>query len=101
MPLPVLKNVRDNSVTNHFQIECFPNQASNSVKIVFSLFNDNDVNQSLLDITGRLVKKLYFQKMSGGIQSVNIDCSELQTGIYFITLKTNQNCGTIKIVIAK
>jgi hypothetical protein len=76
------------------EISVYPNPTKDSFVI-----NTNDlglVNSiSITDINGRVVKNLTLDGVSG---STNVDISDLNSGMYLITVKTDNGVGTSKII---
>jgi len=83
-------NLSTNSLQQN-QFSVFPNPAKDMVTITTE--NANDFSLELTDVTGKtLLNKTY----SGVENTLNI--SNLNSGIYFISLKTGDKSQTIKIV---
>ncbi|GGD20343.1 T9SS type A sorting domain-containing protein [Flavobacterium orientale] len=76
------------------EISAYPNPTKDSFVI-----DTNDlglVNSiSLTDINGRVVKNITFDGVSG---STNVDISDLNSGMYLLTVKTDNGVGTTKII---
>ncbi|MFZ4399952.1 MAG: M6 family metalloprotease domain-containing protein [Bacteroidales bacterium] len=68
-------------------INIFPNPFLETTKITYTLTEDENVQLSVIDITGKELIHTDFNKQSKGNQSLIIDASEMKAGIYFIKLK--------------
>ena len=85
-------NVEDSKL---FMVEIYPNPAKNFIKLTNnSLVNLKKVN--INDINGRVLKSKEFSKIT---IFENIDISNLNSGLYFITLQSNEGFITKKLII--
>jgi len=75
-----------------------PNPTNSFGTLVFSQANESIVNISLINSTGNLVKMLLNEVLDKGSHKLNIDVSELQSGIYFIKIVNNLNSEIVKVV---
>ena len=75
---------------NRFEIH--PNPATTTIFIEGAL-NDN-AQVSIIDLTGRCVKEV---EISNTISSINVE--DLESGVYFISVKQNENNYVEKLVI--
>lgn len=75
------------------RLSVYPNPANNIVNISN---NENIlINKvSIVDINGRIVKSSIF----GGVASTQINISELNSGVYFMNIDTNEGLATKKIM---
>ncbi len=77
----------------------YPNPSSNFIYVVKkSKSKINDAKIQLRDISSRLIHENLAQ---GGVESVKMDVSHLQNGLYFITIIDNEDSSkaTIKVLI--
>ncbi len=80
----------------------FPNPASTTCNIIYSVPTDATVNVSLYDISGRLIKTLLTNtQQSPGRYKMPIDVSNIPRGIYMYRVLLNNQAYTQKLVIAK
>lgn len=82
----------DNSFSN------FPNPFQNRTTIEYELTQSENVNLSLIDVNGRLVKQLYSGSKSQGIHSIELNGSDLSSGIYIMKLQMEGSVVYHKIV---
>ena len=75
---------------NRFEIH--PNPATTTISIEGAL-NDN-AQVSIIDLTGRCVKEI---EISGAVSTINIE--DVESGIYFISVKQNDNNFVEKLVV--
>ena len=83
-----LTSLKEN-LKNNFSI--YPNPANNVIAVKFS---GNDIIQSfsIFDISGKIVKSNMNPK------SKSIDVNNLESGVYFIRIESNQGIGIVKFV---
>jgi hypothetical protein len=82
-----------------------PNPFSRGTVIRFDLSTQGEVNLSIHDIEGRLVKKLVGEVRPAGSHSVAWDGrdssgAEVSVGIYFVHFKSGGTVATDKVVVA-
>lgn len=90
--------VEENSNTD-IAFSVFPNPSDNNVFVNFSLNNDEEVELTLTDMTGKNIKTIISSKLNKGEHSVVINKSEMNvSGIYFLNLKTTNSITVRKIL---
>lgn len=77
------------------------NLMKEKIKIKYILPYKANVKLIIQDITGRLVKTLLSSEARPGIYQIDWDGKELGSGIYFITLKANENVISKKVLLIK
>lgn len=78
----------------------YPNPAKDLAKVNFELFVNSDVKISVYDITGKMVMEIFNGKATAGKQTYVFNTSELNNGLYFVNIATNdkQQIAKLKIV---
>ncbi len=71
------------------------------VKLKLNLTSDDFVNLELFDLQGNKVKDIYNNFLSSGEQILDLDISDLQSGIYFIKLQCNGKTTVKKMMVAR
>lgn len=99
--VPVMQYVGIQSNENHnANIEVFPNPASNLTYIKFDLDQSQSIKYSLLDVTGKLIQQKTLDKVT--LQYETINTSDLNAGVYFISVEFEKNAAiTKKLIIQK
>jgi hypothetical protein len=82
--------------TNSLKI--YPNPVTDNLTIEFSMINEEDVEVSLLDATGKSVKVITNRQFQQGKNTISLDMTDLPACLYFIQLKTDKNLTTQKII---
>ncbi len=78
-----------------------PNPFSKRTTITYNLPASKTVDVSLFDTNGKLVKKLVAGKQSAGSHKLICDGQELNCGVYFVCLTTDEYTKTTKLIIAR
>jgi Secretion system C-terminal sorting domain len=79
----------------------YPNPASNSTIINFSLNQPTSVKLTLYDVLGREVQTLYDGMAQAGQTSVPLNASLLQNGAYECVLSTPPTSVSQSIIVSK
>jgi hypothetical protein len=91
-------NISNISGTNYLKI--FPNPASESATLILDAFEDNQFLISVFDAQQRIV---YSEQLE--IKEKNklhiLNTSELSSGIYFVTVRSNKTIKSSKLLISK
>lgn len=88
----------NNEVTVNNLIEIFPNPAANSATISFHAENAKDISISICDVTGRLIKNIKPEIIREGDNEINLDLTDLNTGIYFCKIESKNNLQAVKFI---
>jgi predicted phosphodiesterase len=78
----------DASITpqNYSLGQNYPNPFNPSTTINYTLASDSHVKLTLYDALGKIVRELVDQVQPGGTLSINVNATDLPSGIYFYTL---------------
>lgn len=96
-PNSILSNTND----TESKVKVFPNPIIETYKIEFSLNKDENVQISILDIQGKLVKELYTGHSQKGINVFTFNKANLASGTYFLKIISNsKSIKNEKIIIA-
>lgn len=95
-------NRNEKEITNKSsEIKVTPNPISSTAKINFSISKPGKVSLNLYAISGRLVKTISEKTFTEGNHQITLDTKDLNAGIYFIRLKSDDLIGTKKFVVIK
>jgi len=75
-----------------------PNPCSGSVKIQFTIYDDDIAIFELFDISGVMIKRIMNEPKKPGTYNMEFDMSDLPAGVYIIKLQTNNNIKMKKII---
>lgn len=85
-------------LTSATDVSVFPNPFAGSAEIKFNLKADAQVSVVITDVAGRTVATVPASKMNAGQQSIAIDGTNFQSGIYNYTLKIGNETITKRII---
>jgi hypothetical protein len=82
---------------NNASIAIYPNPFNNVFKVDVELYSTSDVNISVYDLTGKLVEEKSVENVPAGTFNYS-SVSQLNPGMYFVKIKTNNTQKIIKII---
>ncbi|PBQ31779.1 hypothetical protein CNR22_08350 [Sphingobacteriaceae bacterium] len=83
-------------------VSVFPNPTKEVATLMVNTQNASALNVNIFDITGKLVASpVQNMTMTNGENKFAINTSDLQNGIYFVTLTTANGKETVKLVVNK
>lgn len=85
--------------TNVVDVKIYPNPSSGSTIITTSSTLSALGKLELIDASGRTVKVIFEGQMSAGAKSYNLDASQIESGIYFVRLRSDRKEFTQKLII--
>ena len=94
---PLSINEIDNS--SSFRLINTPNPAKNYTIISYNLPDNADVKLYIHNVNGQLIQTLIEEKQTAGQHQIKWNMDNLLSGIYFYTLKTENNIVTKKCII--
>lgn len=98
-------NKTNEYIPNEFKLfNNYPNPFNSQTKIRFSIpsgFGNDYVNLELYDISGKLIKSLFNNNLSGGIYELNFNAGDLASGCYFLKLTCEKKTMAGKIILIK
>lgn len=90
-------NVPDNFLLS----QNYPNPFNPKTKIEFKLSKQSNVNMTVTDMAGRLISTLVNKNLQAGYYAIDFDGSNLSSGTYFYTLKTDDEISVKKMMLVK
>jgi hypothetical protein len=75
----------------------YPNPFSSTTTLEFYLSETKDVSITLVDVLGRTKKSILKEILQSGSHKIEIDLSELNSGIYFCKMVSNDKLQTVKL----
>ncbi len=91
-----ISEININEELNHLQV--YPNPFSSSTTIDFNLSESKNISILITDVTGRTVKTIPTKNLQSGKSKIELNLSELNSGIYFCQIKSIENNQTIKLI---
>jgi len=86
---------------NYYLSGAFPNPFNNHTTVKYGLPEAGLINLAVYDLSGRMMMELANGEQSAGIHELDINCSELTSGIYILSMNANRMSFTQKIVLVK
>ena len=80
-------------------LSCAPNPASDQVKITVEVGSESRLAVRLINLTGQLVMEVPAMQYATGQHTIDLDVSQLQSGVYFYTLVAGNELVTNKLII--
>ncbi len=90
-----------NPYSNQLLVSIYPNPINNHINLNLELNENQKINISILDIFGRQVLEVIDAECKSGVHNFLIDVSQLNSNMYFVVLKTNNEIITQAIQIIK
>jgi hypothetical protein len=82
-------------------MQVFPNPASQSTRVNFTVEQFSRVVISVLDMEGKLVKKFDRGQLMTGNHFADIDLTNIPQGNYFVQINSNSKTQASKLTITK
>jgi len=82
-------------------IQNFPNPFNPSTEIKYALKEDGFVTIKVYDVLGKVVATLVNENKQAGFYKVSFDASNLSSGVYFYTIKTNDFIDRKKMILLR
>ncbi len=90
-----------NTVENSSSILVYPNPTNDNSIIEISLVESENIQLSVIDVTGRIVDAKQLGKMQAGTHRFTYDVSNLANGIYYYQISTGSKKETVKFTVVK
>uniref|UniRef100_UPI0026080E88 T9SS type A sorting domain-containing protein n=1 Tax=uncultured Dysgonomonas sp. TaxID=206096 RepID=UPI0026080E88 len=97
-PLQTETRSSDTEIAGNFSYNFYPNPVESQLTIEYYLENATSVTISMYSLDGKLLKNIDLGRKDKGMYSEFIDCSTLSKGTYVLTIKTNTNTLSDKII---
>lgn len=89
-----------NEKNSGIALDLFPNPVNDNATIYMNALDNCDAKLNITNSTGQLVyNKTY--KLIAGANTINLDCKDLASGIYFVMVGSEKNTQTKKLIISK
>jgi len=83
-------------------LTCYPNPSRQQATVQFTLPEEGIVHLSVMDVNGKLVHRLAAgEYYNAGIHFATLDADRLQSGFYFIVLRSGSSARTEKVFVVR
>lgn len=76
-----------------------PNPVSSTATVNFNIAVEGNYNISLYDITGRKVSNLKEGRFNTGFNTIDLDASSFENGVYILKVEGNNSVQTTKVIV--
>ena len=88
----------DNLSEEIFDLSVFPNPVKDKLALNFNIKKSGEASVILYDELGRRIGKKYNEKVYFGNNNIQIDVADFKSGIYFVSLKIDEDVITKQII---
>ncbi|MBK7499803.1 MAG: T9SS type A sorting domain-containing protein [Ignavibacteriales bacterium] len=85
----------------YFLEQNYPNPFNPTTKIRYSIPEYSSVTLKVFNLLGEEIETLVNSEQSAGVYEATFDASNLSSGIYFYTLKTDNFSSSKKMILIK
>ena len=78
-----------------------PNPVVNSATMTYSVETAGNVNFDLYDLNGKFVKNLFNGSVSGGMNILTVNTTDIQSGTYNVIMRANDKTLVVKLQVVK
>lgn len=86
---------------NKLGLRLSPNPAVDATVLGYTLAEQSDVEISVTDMTGRLVSVPFTGTLAPGQYIQKLETDALNSGVYFVNVRSNRTQQTIKLIVSK
>jgi photosystem II stability/assembly factor-like uncharacterized protein len=90
-----------NSAPQFSLSQCYPNPFNSTTRINYSVPSEGNTSLKIYDMLGQEVEKPFDEHKLKGNYTMDINASNLPTGIYFYRLKSGNHSSTKKMILLK
>jgi hypothetical protein len=87
--------------TEYKLLQNYPNPFNPTTQIEFMLPKASKVQMTVHNLLGQMVREVVNTQMAAGVHQVTVDAADLQSGVYFYTIRTADFTATKRMVVMK
>ena len=80
-------------------INIYPNPMNTSSTLELNLLESNEVNISITDLSGRLIREVLNEHLAAGMHRISLQLSELASGMYLVFIRSGEENQMIKLTV--
>ncbi|MGB0402898.1 MAG: Omp28-related outer membrane protein [Salibacteraceae bacterium] len=88
-----------NNIASVSNIKTYPNPVNNNLSIDINADNASDMDIRVLDITGKVVIDLGSNRIETGMNTISVNTSSLETGVYNVHISSNEGSEVKRIIV--
>lgn len=97
--VPFVLSVKNINTEEDIDARLYPNPAGMYTTVEFNLLYRQKASIHITDISGRLITQINAKEYEAGVNKENLQIGNLQNGIYFITIATEEVKRTMKLQV--
>lgn len=70
------------------KLDLYPNPSTSHTTLTYGLERSSDVQVDVLDMSGRIVNQVFFGTQAAGDQNIDIELSDLVSGVYLVRVQS-------------
>ena len=78
-----------------------PNPSTGNTNITITMGIEGECRVSLVDIFGRVIQEIHYDKLPKGEYSIKFDDSSVETGTYYVVMRTGYNVSSQKVTVVR
>ena len=83
-----------------FQLKVFPNPVTEKFSVTYSLLQSDNVKLEVINLLGKKVKEIATEKQTAGQHELSIGTEDLNVGVYFLQVTSNDILQVVKFTVA-
>lgn len=87
--------------TENLQLAVYPNPATSTVRLSFSMLRPADATVEVFDILGRKISTVFKGYLLGGAQKMDLPVDSFPPGVLLVRVTTGHESRTAKLIIVK
>jgi hypothetical protein len=96
--LPNITSVEENFI-DEVSFSIYPNPASTTVNINYLLNSESDVQVSVFNVTGNLIRAIDLGTLREQAHNLTLNISDLRNGMYFVRIQAGNSVITRRIQV--
>jgi hypothetical protein len=97
----IKNSVTKSQITNPLQLKIYPNPFNNSAQIIFTLPKTSNIQIKIFNIIGEEIYEITNGEYNAGEHQIYFNSSRIASGFYILTLRTENEFLSKKIIILK
>ena len=83
-----------------FQLKVFPNPVTDKFSVTYSLLQYDNIKLEVINILGEKVKEIIGEKQTAGQHELSIGTEDLNVGVYFLKVTSNNLSQLVKFTVS-